>query len=369
MAIAQEHEAARSDIVALLTSFLDRPEADASADEEEITSSVICDLGDLGDASAYDAIRRAFEEDRVTPHIVGLSDIEQDFGMRPPSDLSLPLVPRPEPGVRLSLRCKACGRARARVSNGLPRYTHARQPKEAREVRPVGYPGNASSAPSAAPSISMSWGPWDIAITASMMAEVAPEGRSILRAKISESGPSQLAGDRCIPMRPSSATSENWRAGPTMSRCASAWATRSACWVNWTRPKSSSSTHSSLDAQNLEAWEVLAQLAGERKDIPEAIRCWQQVLELAPGRAIRGRRQELIEQVTKNLAELDKGIIPEYTASTGSRERGPQGTATAAGTQPRRRVARSCQRQKWDVTSAVRVEAEKSTALPDGQKA
>ena len=45
-----------------------------AADEEEITSSVICDLGDLGDASAlHDAIRRAFDEDRVTPHIVGLS--------------------------------------------------------------------------------------------------------------------------------------------------------------------------------------------------------------------------------------------------------------------------------------------------------
>ena len=81
-----------------------------------------------------------------------------------------------------------------------------------------------------------------------------------------------------------------------------------------------------VDAQSVEAWEVLAQLAGERKDIPEAIRCWRQVLELAPGAPLsRAGRQELIEQVTRNLAELDRGVIPEYTASMGSRERAPQG--------------------------------------------
>ena len=182
MAIAQEHEAARSDIVAMLTTFLDRPEAAASADEEELTSFVICDLGDLGDPSAYDAIRRAFEEDRVTPHIVGLGDIEQDFGMRPPIDFSLPLVPRPEPGVRLSLRCKACGREREHVFRTVYYDTLTLDnPKKREKYDPLIIPERVVCPKCGAIDQYELGAMGHVAITASMMAEVAPEGQTMLR--------------------------------------------------------------------------------------------------------------------------------------------------------------------------------------------
>ena len=111
-AIAQAHPAVQKDIVAYLTTFLDRPAADAGAEEEDLTTFVICDLGDLGDASAYPAIKRAFAENRVNPQIVGLEHVEADFGLRPKPDYSKLPAPPEEPGVRLSLRCKVCGRER-----------------------------------------------------------------------------------------------------------------------------------------------------------------------------------------------------------------------------------------------------------------
>jgi tetratricopeptide (TPR) repeat protein len=328
MFIAQEHEAARSDVVALLTSFLDRPEADASADEEELTSFVICDLGDLGDASAYDAIRRAFEEDRVTPHIVGLSDIEQDFGMRPPSDFSLPLVPRSEPGVRLSLRCKACGREREHVFRTVYYDTLTRDnPKKREKYDPLVIPERVVCPKCGAVDQYELGAMGHIAITASMMAEMASEGSSILR----EDQRVKLVSftTRWGPMHPNEAIERYER---ELARRPNDISLRIGLgntlrMVGKLDEAEVEFQHVlDLDAQNLEAWEVLAQLAGERKNLPEAIRCWQQVLQLAPGAPLsRAERQELIEQVTRNLAELDSGVIPEYTASMGSRERAPQG--------------------------------------------
>ena len=115
VAVAQAHPPARADVVAYLTAFLDRPSADASADEETVTAFVIGDLGDLKATTAYEAIRRAFEQNRVDPQISALENVERAFGMRPPLDFSKMAEPPTEPGVRLALRCKACGRERSYV--------------------------------------------------------------------------------------------------------------------------------------------------------------------------------------------------------------------------------------------------------------
>jgi tetratricopeptide (TPR) repeat protein len=112
-AIAQAHPAVQKAIVAYLTAFLDRPSADDSATEEDVTTFVIGDLADLGDPSAYPAIKRAYDENRVDPQVIGLDDVEADFGLRPKPDYTRLPVPPEEPGVRLSLRCKACGRERS----------------------------------------------------------------------------------------------------------------------------------------------------------------------------------------------------------------------------------------------------------------
>ena len=115
VAVAQAHPPARADVVAYLTAFLDRPSADASADEETVTAFVIGDLGDLKATTAYEAIRRAFEQNRVDPQISALENVERNLGMRPPLDFSKMAEPPTEPGVRLALRCKACGRERSYV--------------------------------------------------------------------------------------------------------------------------------------------------------------------------------------------------------------------------------------------------------------
>lgn len=324
MAIAQEHEAARSDIVALLIAFLDRPEADASADEEEITSFVIGDLGDLGDASAYDAIRRAFEEDRVTPHIVGLSDIEQDFGMRPPSDFSLPLVPRPEPGVRLSLRCKACGREREHVFRTVYYDTLTLDNRKKREkYDPLVIPERVVCPKCGAVDQYELGAMGHIAITASMIAEAAAEGKSMLR----EDQRVKLVSftTRWGPMHPKEAIERYER---ELARRPNDVSLRIGLGNTFRmlgqldQAEAECRRALDVDPQSIDAWEVLAQLAGERKDIPEAIRCWRKVLQLAPSAPLsRAGRQDLIEQATENLAELNRCVIPEYVASMGDRER------------------------------------------------
>ena len=49
----------------------------------------------------------------MNPQVIGLEDVEADFGLRPKPDYTRLPVPPEEPGVRLSLRCKACGRERS----------------------------------------------------------------------------------------------------------------------------------------------------------------------------------------------------------------------------------------------------------------
>lgn len=112
-AIAKAHPEVQKAIVTYLTAFLDRPSADDSAVEEGVTTFVIGDLADLGDPSAYPAIKRAYDENRVDPHVIGLENVEVDLGLRPKPDYTRLPIPPEEPGVRLSLRCKVCGRERS----------------------------------------------------------------------------------------------------------------------------------------------------------------------------------------------------------------------------------------------------------------
>jgi tetratricopeptide (TPR) repeat protein len=111
-AIGQAHDTERDAIVRYLTDYLDRPTADDNADEELLSTFVISGLADLEASEAYPAIKRAFDEDRVDLQVIRLEDVEVDFGMRPKPDYDR-LEPPQEPGVRLELKCKACGRERS----------------------------------------------------------------------------------------------------------------------------------------------------------------------------------------------------------------------------------------------------------------
>jgi tetratricopeptide (TPR) repeat protein len=113
-AIVQAHPEARDSLVPYMTAYLDRPTADDNAEEELVTTFVITDLADLEAREAYPAIKRAYQEDRVDLSVIGLEDVEVDLEMRPKPDYSkLETEPPKEPGVRLELKCKVCGRERS----------------------------------------------------------------------------------------------------------------------------------------------------------------------------------------------------------------------------------------------------------------
>ncbi len=124
-AIAEDQPRARAEVIELLTHFLDRPNADASADEEAVTTSVINDLADLKALTAYGAIRRAFEEDRVNPRCFRLT-----MSNAPSACV------RPSIGMRHAQRhgrsqasgwCSAARRAGASENRSSPRSTTTRR--------------------------------------------------------------------------------------------------------------------------------------------------------------------------------------------------------------------------------------------------
>jgi tetratricopeptide (TPR) repeat protein len=71
-----------------------------------------------------------------------------------------------------------------------------------------------------------------------------------------------------------------------------------------------------LDADNLEAWESMAQLAGQQGDIPKATHCWRRVLGLALAAPLPpDDRQELLDRVRMSIEHLGRGEIPVFAPS------------------------------------------------------
>ncbi len=106
--IAERHPDLRSEAIAALVSRLD-PAESQTADDETLNGLVISDLLDIKAAEALPAIRQAFDDDRVDRRIVRPDDVRRDLGQaigpREPRT-------RSEKGLRLWLKCTACGYAR-----------------------------------------------------------------------------------------------------------------------------------------------------------------------------------------------------------------------------------------------------------------
>jgi len=103
--IGQHHPETRSEVVSALVARLDP--AESLAPEDEILNGlVIGELLDLEAVEAAPAIRRAFAEDRVDTSIVSLDHALEELGLRPESPS--PRSAKQE-GLRLGLRCTACG--------------------------------------------------------------------------------------------------------------------------------------------------------------------------------------------------------------------------------------------------------------------
>jgi tetratricopeptide (TPR) repeat protein len=330
-AIAKRHDATRAAIVALLIAFLDRPEADASADEETITTDVIVDLIDLGDRSAYDAIHCAFAENRVNPSVINLEDVEIEFGMRPPPDNGAPIQPRQQPGVRLELRCKACGRAREhlfpKVYFDLGTFENK---KKLEKYDPVIIPQEVVCPKCGAVDQYELAGLGYAAVMASMMADAAEKDKEAL--------PIALRKDQRIqfmhfttqwgPMHPLEAIERYERElarHPDDVSLHEHFGNVLKLLGRLDQAEDHYGRAAELDPKNIESRIGMAQVAMLRKDIAEAIRWWQQAKALISSAALPPfiHRQELLQEINEVLSDLRKGIIPEYELRmTGPKELG-----------------------------------------------
>jgi hypothetical protein len=107
--IAQQHPDLRDEVIAILVGRLDPAESQTPADET-LNGLIIGRLLDLEATEAAPAIQQAFAEDRVDQRIVDLASARHELELAP--ELVVPF-PRRGPGVRLWLRCTACGYERA----------------------------------------------------------------------------------------------------------------------------------------------------------------------------------------------------------------------------------------------------------------
>lgn len=106
-AIGQHHVETRSGVVSVLVERLDPGESQVP-DDETVNACVINALLDLKAAEAASAIVQAFDEDRVDTSIVDFDCAVEDLDLLPASPLAGP----ERTGLRLWLRCTACGYTR-----------------------------------------------------------------------------------------------------------------------------------------------------------------------------------------------------------------------------------------------------------------
>ncbi|MCL5962263.1 MAG: tetratricopeptide repeat protein, partial [Chloroflexi bacterium] len=101
--IGQLHHETRSDVVNALVARLDPVESQSPKDEI-LNGFVIAELLHMKAVEAATAIRQAFAEDRVDTSIVDLDHALEELGLSPESPRAVK-----ERGLRLRLRCTACG--------------------------------------------------------------------------------------------------------------------------------------------------------------------------------------------------------------------------------------------------------------------
>jgi tetratricopeptide (TPR) repeat protein len=332
-AIAQSHPAARDEVVSLLTAFLDRPAADTDAEEETLTAFVIGDLGDLKADSAYDAIRRAYAENRVDEQIIGLDDVERDFEMRPALDFSQPPELPSEPGVRIVLKCKACGRERAhRFPKVYYDLSNVRDEKKS-AYDPLIIPQRVVCPKCGAVDQYEPGAMGHLALTASMLALQHPETPGLLP----ENQRIRFINftSRWGPMHPQEALARYRRelsARPQDVSLRVGYANILKALGYLVEAEAEYRNAADLAPDNVEIWVGLAQVTGGLGNGPEAIRLWQRVAELATRTPMApDQRRSLLQAAQESQDDLRQGRIPEYSQLDAAEMPRTQPTRAAGG--------------------------------------
>lgn len=316
-AIAAVHPAARQEVIDRLTAFLDRPTAGRDAGEEAVTGLVIGDLGELKADSAYEAIRRAFAQDRVDPQIIGLADVERELGLRPPLDLSVSAAEADEPGVRLGLKCKVCGRERSYV---FPKVYYdlgtARDEAKRARYHPVIIPQRVVCSKCGAVDQYELSTLGELALTVSLLAKDA-------RPRPGPIPPQQQVRPiefttRWGAMHPQEALARYEaeilrRPDDPDLHCGNGNVLQFLGYFEEAEAAFRRAT--ALAPDDPEAWVCLAQLAGAQGDAAAAAARWEQVIAVAShSRQDPEECRAALEMAHSRLHELRQGRIPEFAA-------------------------------------------------------
>ena len=318
--MADAHPEERASIVEQLTAFLDRPSADDNAGEEAVTTSVISNLCDLKAKSAYPAIRRVYAENRVDPQVIGLDDVERDLGMRPSLERGQRPKPRKESGVRLMLRCTACGRTREYL---FPRvYSDIgtlKNKKKLEKYGPVIIPQRVICPKCGAVDQYELGSLGHIAVVASSLAENDPDMGRLLRED--QRITFLQFTTRWGFMHPQEAIEryeKELRRHPDDIAVHIGFGNVMRFLGRFDEAEAEYQRAADLDPQDLEALSALAGVTAQQGDFQKATALWKKVLSLAVASGERDDETSLlILQAEESLADLQRGVIPEFAPLMG----------------------------------------------------
>ncbi len=317
-AIARAHPPVREAIVTYLAAFLGRPSADDSPAEEEVTTFVIGDLMDLGDSSAYPAIKRAYEENRVNPQMIRLEDVEAEFGLRPKPDYTkLPLLPE-EPGVRLALRCKVCGRERSYLFPKVYCDLSTLSKKKPAKYSPIIIPQRVVCQKCGAVDQYELSALGHVALMADLLMEIEPKLRG--RRREDQRVQYMKFTTRWGYMHPLEAL-ERYQAEiarhPDKADLYVGYGNVLKFLGRADQAEAEYRRAGELDPTNPHVWHNLADLAADRGDYAEAIRLWQRTLEMTPHSKLPAEeRRTFLEVARNNIEALQKGYTRPLSQHT-----------------------------------------------------
>ncbi len=312
IAIAMEYPEVYDDIIAYLIDFLDRPTADDNADEEITTTFVIAELADQGASEAYPAIKRAYDEDRVDTKIINLDGVKRSFGMLPPLDFDDITAPRDEPGVRLELRCLACGRERTYVFPEVYCDLGTIRDEEKQEkYDPIIIPQRVTCSKCGAVDQYEISGMGQLMLTADLLAHTIPEFKEFRREDQQVKYMEFTALGR--KMHPHEALEEYEKRIAQQPDADHLYVGYGNVlrFLGRTEEAEAEYRHAvEIEPHNAEAYVNLAQVAMEQGNLEEAVTFWQRVLETAPqSRFDRRQKKEFMDAARGSLGAL--GILKE----------------------------------------------------------
>lgn len=344
--IGQHHRETRSDVVSALVARLDPAESQAPEDEI-LNGLVIGELLDLEAVEAAPAIRRAFAEDRVDTSIVDLDHALKELDL--PLE-SRPALPAEQQGLRLRLRCTACGYEREHYVETVYCDLATQERRVKGEPTPYGefiIPQRITCPKCGAVDQYELSNMAYIALTVEMVKKLAAHKLGRPGAEPEEGALRFISfglsdGREMHPLAAREMYGQKVEAEPNRADLRVRYANVLRFLGYREDAIEQYRTALRLEPSNLEAYLNLGRFARAAGDLAEAQRMFQSILTQAPSsRLPRKTRESYVEAATEELAELarpsERSGAPQLPARLTHRERpGSRGPEVAAVAQPMR---------------------------------